>query len=175
MLSNAIFVDRTSRFSNRVLPQVAEALNASRAGQVVVSAEVWQRLAGTGWGSGPVNDPVGQSRGLRLLDWTPDPGAVPGAGRWEENSAPAGGGAAAAAAPDHGGGGALAAAQPSRVLTRRASITGGKIGPPPAAASAMAGGAGSGEGPSGYWTQGRAASFDYIPGVSSGGVRPGGR
>lgn len=100
----------------------------------MVSAEVWQLLAGTGWGSGPADrtGDIGKTppSGLRLLHWTPDPGGGAGAGCWDDGydssghgrdprstshssahqyPVPAGGGAAADAAPAHGGGGALAA------------------------------------------------------------------
>ncbi|CAM9208125.1 unnamed protein product [Choristocarpus tenellus] len=48
--------------------QVAKALDAASAGEVVVSGEVWQRLAGTGWGSKPIGERL---YGLRVLDWDP--------------------------------------------------------------------------------------------------------
>ena len=86
------------------LPQVAKALDASGAGQVVVSEQVWQHLAGTGWGSGPVQrvDPEGPPpTGLRLLHWTPDPGGGPGVGCWDDDI-------------DQTDGGLLAADQPKR-------------------------------------------------------------
>lgn len=92
---------------------------------MVVSAQVWQHLARTGWGSGPVQqgNAEGPSHtGLRLLHWTPDPGGGPGAGCWDDDIAESGGGALAAdqrgkrredtslLAPSHGPTGALAEA-----------------------------------------------------------------
>lgn len=63
---------------------MAKALDASGAGEVVVSSHVWQHLLGTGWGSGPVLD-GSASDGLRLLHWTPDPGGGPGPGCWGDD------------------------------------------------------------------------------------------
>lgn len=87
---------------------MAKALDASGAGQVVVSAQVWQHLAGTGWGSGPVEG-GGAGRpspaGFRLLHWTPDPGSGPGAGCWSDDIDQSGGSSADAGGSGSGGGG----------------------------------------------------------------------
>lgn len=93
--------------------KVAKALDASAAGQVVVSAQVWQHLAGTGWGSSPVQG-GGAGRpsppGFRLLQWTPDAGGGPGAGCWDDDmdqsvNSTASATATAAAGAGSGGGG----------------------------------------------------------------------
>lgn len=84
--------------------QVAKALDASGAGEVVVSSQVWQHLAGTGWGSGPVQQGDAEGpppNGLRLLHWTPDPGGGPGMGCWDDDI-------------DETGGGGFAPEQPSK-------------------------------------------------------------
>ncbi|CAN0120172.1 unnamed protein product [Ectocarpus sp. 4 AP-2014] len=100
--------------------QVAKALDASGAGEVVVSDQVWQHLAGTGWGSSPVQGEGGSSspHGLRLLHWTPGSGlGGPEAGCWDDDidsissssaAAGRGGGGATSMAPAHGGAGVLA-------------------------------------------------------------------
>ncbi|CAN0040354.1 unnamed protein product, partial [Ectocarpus fasciculatus] len=101
--------------------QVAKALDASGAGEVVVSDQVWQHLAGTGWGSSMVEGDVRSSSplGLRLLHWTPGPDPVgPGTGCWDDGfdssssssatAAGRGGEGRASIAPAHGGAGVLA-------------------------------------------------------------------
>ncbi|CAM9560871.1 unnamed protein product, partial [Ectocarpus sp. 13 AM-2016] len=100
--------------------QVAKALDASGAGEVVVSDQVWQYLAGTGWGSSPVQGEIGSPspHGLRLLHWTPGSAlGGPEAGCWDDDvdssssssaAAGRGGGGAASMAPAHGGAGVLA-------------------------------------------------------------------
>ncbi|CAN0150987.1 unnamed protein product, partial [Ectocarpus sp. 8 AP-2014] len=125
--------------------QVAKALDASGAGEVVVSDQVWQHLAGTGWGSSPVQGEVGSSspHGLRLLHWTPGPGrGGPEAGCWDDDidssssssaAAGRGGGGAASMAPAHGGAGVLAGdgGVSSSSSTKGASDSPPLVPPPP--------------------------------------------
>lgn len=52
---------------------MAKALDASGAGEVVVSAAVWERLEAAGWCSDPVEDDLdGEPLGLRLIRGAPD-------------------------------------------------------------------------------------------------------
>lgn len=179
-------------------------MNASSAGEVVVSREVWQRLAGTGWGSGPVEETDGRSSpsGLRLLHWTPDAGGLPGLGCWDDamntsghsldiSASPAipvvkNATAAAgthAAAPSYGAGAALKLPPGSsdlspdgRGVSRRASHSGtGRVGPPAAAAAAAVAAAVAAAAANADLNHGRAASLDNVTGVATGTVRRGGR
>lgn len=187
------------------VPQVAKALDASGAGEVVVSDQVWQHLAGTGWGSSPVQGDVGPSspHGLRLLHWTPGPGpGGPEAGCWDDDidsssssiaAAGRGGGGAASIAPAHGGAGVLAGdggvsssskgasdspplvAPLPKMAVPRRSSYSGGGRVGPAAAAVAAAGGGGGRGVPGP-LHGRSVSLDHpASGAAGGSVTAGGR
>eukprot|EP00903_Cladosiphon_okamuranus_P010785 g10191.t1 len=183
--------------------QVAKALDASGAGEVVVSAQVWQYLAGTGWGSGPVQRGDADSpspTGLRLLHCTPDPWGGSGPGSWDDDIAESGGSAPAAdqgdkwredtllLAPSHGPTGVLSeAGNGGRSGTRS---RGTSASPTPfrglgvARRSSYSGigkigpaaaAAAAAAGPSTLLSHGRAASLDHAAGAVGGAITLGGR